>query len=134
MLTYGDGVGNIDITQLLKFHQENKKMVTLTAVQPKGRFGGLDLEDNIVTSFEEKPQGDGNWVNGGFFVCEPTIFSFLENDTTIWERNPLENIAKQQQLISFKHTGFWRPMDTLRDKIELNELWDKNQAEWKLWK
>ncbi len=133
MLTYGDGVGNVDISALLKFHRENKKMVTLTAVQPKGRFGGLGLEDNLVTNFEEKPQGDGSWVNGGFFVCEPDIFNFLENDTTIWERSPLENIAKQQQMTAFKHKGFWRPMDTLRDKIELNQLWDNNQAEWKLW-
>jgi glucose-1-phosphate cytidylyltransferase len=109
-------------------------MVTLTAVQPKGRFGGLSIENNIeVTSFEEKPIGDGNWVNGGFFVCEPMVFNFLDNDTTIWERKPLEIIAQLGQLSAFKHSGFWRPMDTLRDKIELNELWETNQAEWKIW-
>ena len=109
--------------------------MTMTAVQPSGRFGALSIdENNAITSFKEKPQGDGNWINGGFFVCEPEVFSYISNDTTeIFERRPLENIAQDGQLNAYKHSGFWRPMDTLRDKIELNEYWETNRAPWKVW-
>ena len=109
--------------------------MTMTAVQPSGRFGALSIdENNAITSFKEKPQGDGNWINGGFFVCEPEVFSYISNDTTeIFERRPLENIAQDGQLNAYKHSGFWRPMDTLRDKIELNEYWETNKAPWKVW-
>jgi glucose-1-phosphate cytidylyltransferase len=134
MLTYGDGVGNIDISKLVGFHKKNKKYCTVTAVQPSGRFGALNLtEEDIVASFEEKPSGDGAWINGGFFVCEPQVFDYIDNDSTIWERTPMENIAKENQMTAFKHTGFWRPMDTLRDKQELEKAWETNKAQWKVW-
>jgi glucose-1-phosphate cytidylyltransferase len=134
MLTYGDGVGNIDIKRLVEFHQANNKYCTVTAVQPSGRFGALNLTENdAVSSFEEKPGGDGAWINGGFFVCEPQVFDYIDNDSTIWERSPMENIAKNNQMSAFKHTGFWRPMDTLRDKLELEKAWEANEARWKVW-
>lgn len=134
MLTYGDGVSNIDIPKLLDFHQKSGHIATMTAVQPSGRFGALVIKDNVqVTSFMEKPKGDESWVNGGFFVLEPKIFDYIENDSTIFEQQPLETLAKQGQLNAFKHSGFWRPMDTLHDKIELTELWQKNEAPWALW-
>jgi glucose-1-phosphate cytidylyltransferase len=134
MLTYGDGVGNIDIKRLVEFHQANNKYCTVTAVQPSGRFGALNLTENdAVFSFEEKPGGDGAWINGGFFVCEPQVFDYIDNDSTIWERSPMEKIAKDNQMSAFKHTGFWRPMDTLRDKIELEKAWEANEARWKIW-
>jgi glucose-1-phosphate cytidylyltransferase len=134
MLTYGDGVGNIDLTALLKHHQLNSKLCTVTAVQPSGRFGALNLsvEDN-VDSFMEKPKGDGSWINGGFFVCEPAIFDFIEGDHTIWEKEPMEKIASISQMTAFKHEGFWKPMDTLRDKQELENDWTANKAKWKIW-
>ncbi|GHT33604.1 glucose-1-phosphate cytidylyltransferase [Bacteroidia bacterium] len=135
MLTYGDGVGNIDINKLVDFHKANKKYCTVTAVQPSGRFGALNLsESDSVTSFEEKPNGDGAWINGGFFVCEPQVFQYIDdNASTIWERTPMENIAKDNQMAAFKHCGFWRPMDTLRDKQELEQAWVSNNAKWKIW-
>jgi len=133
MLTYGDGVGNINIKSLLEFHKQHGKYATLTAVQPSGRFGALDIEDIQVKNFKEKPKGDGAWINGGFFVLEPQIFEYIEGDETIWERDPLENLAKDGQLMAYKHTGFWKPMDTLRDKIQLQKLWETNQAPWKVW-
>jgi glucose-1-phosphate cytidylyltransferase len=134
MLTYGDGVGNIDIKRLVEFHQANNKYCTVTAVQPSGRFGALNLTENdAVSSFEEKPGGDGAWINGGFFVCEPQVFDYIDNDSTVWERSPMENIAKDNQMSAFKHTGFWRPMDTLRDKLELEKAWEANEARWKIW-
>jgi glucose-1-phosphate cytidylyltransferase len=134
MLTYGDGLADIDINKLIAFHKQQKKYVTVTAVQPEGRFGGLNLgEDNEVHAFVEKPKGDGNWINGGFFVCEPQIFDFLKDDTSIWEKEPLEEIAKTNQLVAFKHSGFWRPMDTLRDKNDLNDLWQSKRSKWKRW-
>jgi glucose-1-phosphate cytidylyltransferase len=135
MLTYGDGVSDIDVNKLLKFHKANNKYCTVTAVQPSGRFGALNLTDkDEVTSFEEKPNGDGSWINGGFFVCEPQVFNYIDdNDAIIWERAPMERLAKDNQMVAFKHIGFWRPMDTLRDKNELEEAWEQNKAKWKIW-
>lgn len=136
MLTYGDGVSNVNIAELVSFHKRNGKLATLTAVQPSGKFGSLAIGNNeIVNSFMEKPKGDGSWINGGFFVLEPKIFDFItDGDFTIWERAPLENIASQNQLVAYKHDGFWRPMDTLRDKIDLENMWNTSNCEWKLWK
>jgi glucose-1-phosphate cytidylyltransferase len=135
MLTYGDGVSDINIKELVAFHQKNKKMVTVTAVQPESRFGVLDInEEQEVRSFLEKPKGESGWINGGFFVCEPEIFKYIKGDETIWEREPLEGIAKDKQLCAFKHEGFWKPMDSLKDKQDLNKFWDNNKAEWKVWK
>jgi len=134
MLTYGDGVGAVNIPELVKYHRENKKYITVTAVQPSGRFGALNIEEgNAVNSFIEKPKGDGAWINGGFFVCQPEVFDYIKGDETIFEREPMENLAKDNQMMAFKHHGFWRPMDTLRDKNELNELWLKGEATWKNW-
>ena len=134
MLTYGDGVSDIDINQLVSFHTTQGKLCTLTAVQPLGRFGALNFEDqNLVKSFMEKPKGDGAWVNAGFFVCEPNIFDYIEGDSTVWEQYPLETLASQGQLAAYKHHGFWKPMDTLRDKIELEQAWNNGSAEWKIW-
>lgn len=134
LLTYGDGVGNIDINALVSFHKANQKMVTVTAVQPSGRFGALNLSDtDAVTSFLEKPRGDGAWINGGFFVCEPAVFDFIERDSTVWEKEPMEQIAALQQMLAFKHGGFWKPMDTLRDKQELEQEWNNGTAPWKTW-
>ena len=131
--TYGDGVGDIDITSLVRHHRQSGLKATLTGVQPPGRFGALGLEDSKVVAFQEKPEGDGSWINGGFFVLEPAIFEEIEGDSTIWERQPLESLATQGQLGIFKHHGFWRPMDTLRDKLELESLWDSRKAPWKVW-
>ena len=135
MLTYGDGVCDVNIEELLKSHQKHGKAVTMTAVQPEGRFGSLKFTDNHkVSSFEEKPKGDGSWINGGFFVCNPEVFSYIKNgDQTVFEREPLEDLAKDGELYSFKHYGFWKPMDTLRDNKILNDLWDAKKASWKLW-
>lgn len=135
MLTYGDGVSNVNIAALLEYHKKNNKLATLTAVQPSGKFGALDINDNNeITSFKEKPKGDGAWINGGFFVCEPSVFEYIrEGDETVWERGPLEGLASDEKLNAFKHEGFWQPMDTLRDKNELEKLWAQGQAPWKLW-
>jgi glucose-1-phosphate cytidylyltransferase len=134
MLTYGDGVGNVDISALLAFHKQNQKLATITAVQPVGRFGSLDIGDNNeIHSFLEKPKGDNHWINAGYFVLEPGIFKYITGDVTTWEREPLEKIAKDGQLNAFKHAGFWKPMDTLRDKIELENLWQNEKAPWKIW-
>jgi glucose-1-phosphate cytidylyltransferase len=134
LLTYGDGVGSIDIKQLVDFHQENAKLLTVTAVQPSGRFGALQIEKKQqVSSFLEKPQGDGAWINGGFFVCQPEVIDYLEDDNTTFEKEPLENLAKDSQMMAFKHQGFWKPMDTMRDKHELETMWDSNKAPWKNW-
>jgi glucose-1-phosphate cytidylyltransferase len=132
--TYGDGVSSVDISQLISFHRKHQKLATLTAVVPPGRFGALDLEANsFIRSFEEKPKGDGAMVNGGFFVLSPSVIDFIENDQTIWERKPLEDLAKQGQLLAYQHPGFWQPMDTLREKNHLEELWLSGQAPWKVW-
>ena len=135
LLTYGDGVSDVDIKALVDFHQKNKKLVTVTAVQPSGRFGALSIDDSdTVSSFYEKPQGDGAWINGGFFVCQPEAINYIDEDATIWERAPMEKIAAEGQMAAFRHEGFWKPMDTLRDKNELEEDWVKGEAQWKLWK
>ncbi len=131
--TYGDGVGNIDITSLVAFHQRAGRKATLTGVQPPGRFGALQIDGDAIASFQEKPQGDGSWINGGFFVLEPAIFDDIAGDSSSWEREPLESLAAQGQLGIFKHNGFWRPMDTLRDKLELESLWSSGHAPWKIW-
>lgn len=134
MLTYGDGVGNVDIGKLVEFHKTHGKLATVTSVQPSGRFGALELtKDNIVQGFQEKPQGDGGWVNGGFFVLEPKVLDYIEGDSTIFERTPMESLAKDNQLVAYRHNGFWQPMDTMRDKDALEDLWQKNNAPWKLW-
>jgi glucose-1-phosphate cytidylyltransferase len=135
MLTYGDGVSDVNILELIKRHEKSGKTATLTAVQPAGRFGSIDINENgAVESFKEKPNDDGTWVNGGFFVMEPGVFDYLnDRDATILERKPLEQLAEADQLFAYKHNGFWRPMDTLRDKNELNDMWLKGTAPWALW-
>jgi glucose-1-phosphate cytidylyltransferase len=135
MLTYGDGVADININHLLDYHKERGKLATLTAVLPSGKFGALDIgSDNSIVSFLEKPQGDGFWVNGGFFVLQPGVFDYIsDGDATIFERKPLENLANAGQLQAYKHTGFWKPMDTLRDKMELQGFWESGNAPWKVW-
>ena len=132
-MTYGDGVGSVDITALLKFHKSHGKLATMTAVQPPGRFGALEIDGTSVKSFLEKPKGDGGWVNGGFFVLNPRVIQLIESDATIWERKPLESLARDGQLQSFFHSGFWQPMDTLRDKTHLEGLWADGHAPWKSW-
>jgi glucose-1-phosphate cytidylyltransferase len=134
--TYGDGVADIDITALLEFHRSHGRLATLTAVQPPGRYGALGLaDDGTVEQFQEKPEGDGAWINGGFFVLDRKAISYItKGDATFWEREPLENLAKDHQLKAWKHDGFWRPMDTLRDKIQLEDLWQSGKAPWKTWK
>ena len=135
LLTYGDGVADIDIAALVASHKRAGTLATLTAVRPQGRFGALDLgDDNIVTSFSEKPPGDGGYINGGFFVLEPGIFDYIEDDATIWERSPLEHLAANHQLSAYVHDGFWQCMDTLRDKNLLEKLWSEEHAPWKVWK
>lgn len=135
MLTYGDGLSDINIEALMGYHKEHGKLVTMSSVQPEGRFGALDVDDNnCIKNFLEKPKGDGAWINGGFFVCEPKIFDYIaDGSSTILERAPLENLAKDGELFSFKHTGFWKPMDTLRDKNQLNDMWQSGKAPWKKW-
>lgn len=135
MLTYGDGVSNINIHKLLESHDKSKKLATLTAVQPSGKYGALQIEnDNEISSFIEKPEGDLAWINGGFSVLEPKIFDYIQNDNTaIWEKEPLENLAKDGELHAYKHMGFWRAMDTLRDKVHLTEMWTQGNAPWALW-
>ncbi|HXA02452.1 MAG TPA: glucose-1-phosphate cytidylyltransferase [Cytophagaceae bacterium] len=137
MLTYGDGVSNINLQDLLAFHKSHGKYATVTSIQPGGKFGSLDiLHDNTVSRFFEKPKGDGYWINAGFFVLEPQIFNYIkaDGDHMMWEDYPLENLAIDNQLVAFKHSGFWKCMDALRDKIELEELWKTNKAEWAVWK
>ncbi len=131
--TYGDGVGNVDISALVAFHRKQKTHATVTAVQPPGRFGALDISASRITSFQEKPQGDGSWINGGFFVLSPKVIDYIEDDQTIWERKPMERLAREQQLSAYVHTGFWQPMDTLRDKTHLESLWQSGKAPWKVW-
>jgi len=131
--TYGDGVSDVNISEVIKFHQKNKKSATVTSIQPPGRFGNLELNDNLVSKFIEKPQGDGGWINGGFFVLEHDVFDYINDDTTIWEKDSLEKLAEKNQLIAFKHKGFWQPLDTLRDKNSLEKLWASNKASWKVW-
>jgi glucose-1-phosphate cytidylyltransferase len=132
-LTYGDGVADVNIGALLAFHRKQNTLCTLTAVQPPGRFGALEMDGTKIRAFCEKPKGDSSWVNGGYFVCSPKVLDLIEDDRTIWEREPLETLAKQNQLAAYLHEGFWQPMDTLRDKLHLEELWASNNAPWKVW-
>ncbi len=131
-VTYGDGVADVNVSNLVKFHKEHGKLATVTAVQPPGRFGALGIKNNQVYAFQEKPQG-GGWINGGFFVFSPKVFDYIAGDSTVLEREPLESLSKAGQLMSFFHEGFWQPMDTLREKKQLDEMWTKNQAPWKVW-
>jgi glucose-1-phosphate cytidylyltransferase len=132
--TYGDGLSDVDITRLIGFHREQGTLGTVTAVQPPGRFGALDLKSNRITAFREKPQAEGGWINGGYFVLSPGVFDYIEGDDSVWERAPLERLAQDGQLSGFQHRGFWHPMDTLRDKILLEELWASGRAPWKVWR
>lgn len=131
--TYGDGVANVDISKQVIYHREQSTLATMCAVQPPGRFGALDIDGHRISRFEEKPSGDGSWINGGFFVLEPKVIDHISGDDTVWERLPLESLAKSGQLSAFKHEGFWQPMDTLRDRLKLEELWQTGRAPWKVW-
>ena len=131
--TYGDGVGDIDITRLVAFHKHHGKLATLTATQPPGRFGALELSGIDILKIQEKPRGDGSWINGGFFVLSPKVLDYIEGDQTLWEKEPLERLALSGQLSAYLHHGFWQPMDTLRDKTHLEELWADRKAPWKTW-
>jgi glucose-1-phosphate cytidylyltransferase len=135
MLTYGDGVGDIDIKKLVEFHKTHGKALTMTSVQPEGRFGAIDIEkDGLVSNFMEKPKGDGHWINAGFFVCEPKVFDYItEGDSTVFEQAPLIDLAYDNEIFAYKHKGFWKPMDTLRDKVALNKMYDMGQAAWTVW-
>lgn len=136
MLTYGDGVANIDVKKLVDFHKSHGKAATVTAIQPEARFGGMELSDkNEVVNFKEKPKGDGKWINAGFFVLKPEVFDYLDenSDDIMWEDAPLEKLSKHQQMLAYKHDGFWKCMDAMRDKIELEELWKVKKAPWKIW-
>jgi glucose-1-phosphate cytidylyltransferase len=132
-LTYGDGVADVDIRSLIEFHQGHGKAATITAVQPPGRYGALRMDGELVEGFLEKPRGDGGWINGGFFVLAPSCLAHVTDDTTVWEAEPLTSLAEQGELMAFKHDGFWQPMDTLRDKIHLEDLWRSGRAPWKTW-
>ncbi len=135
MLTYGDGLGDVDIAALLEYHKSHGRLATVTSSQPSGRFGALTLDDNgQIGAFQEKPDGDGGWINSGFFVMEQGIFAYIEGDSTLLEREPLERLASDKELFAYKHHGFWKPMDTLRDKRELEGLWDSGKPPWKIWK
>ena len=132
-LTYGDGLSNVDIRKLISYHREQEALATVTAIQPAGRFGGIELDGMRVKYFSEKPKGDGRWISGGFFVCEPEVFSRIDDDQTVWEKEPLESLAQDNQLAVFRHDGFWKAMDTLRDKKALEELYANDKALWKVW-
>ena len=132
--TYGDGVADVDITALIAHHKTHGRLATVTSVQPPGRYGALQFGENAsVSGFQEKPQGDGGWINGGFFVLEPEVIDRIEGDATIWEQDPLRSLAADGQLTAFRHTGFWQPMDTLRDRVYLEDLWANAKAPWKMW-
>lgn len=132
-LTYGDGVGDVDITKCIELHKSEGRLATVTATQPAGRFGAILSNGNQVNGFEEKPHGDGGWINAGFFVLSPRVGDYIEGDSTVWEREPMVNLAKDGQLSAYYHSGFWQPMDTLRDKRHLEELWGAGKAPWKIW-
>ncbi|MBK6961343.1 MAG: glucose-1-phosphate cytidylyltransferase [Gammaproteobacteria bacterium] len=131
--TYGDGLSNVDVGAAIRFHRERGTLATVTAVRPPGRFGALDVENHRITGFREKPDGDGGWINGGFFVLSPGVMDYIAGDLMTWEREPLEALARDGQLSAYTHTGFWQPMDTLRDKVHLEELWQSGAAPWKCW-
>lgn len=134
LLTYGDGVADVNIDALVEFHKQHGKAITMTSVQPEGRFGALLTdEEKRVTSFMEKPKGDGSWINGGFFVCEPKVLDHIKDDTTVFEQQPLEQLANAGELYTYRHDGFWKCMDTLRDKNQLNDMWGSGNAKWKTW-
>lgn len=132
-LTYGDGVGNVDIAKAVAFHREHGKLATMTATQQPSRFGVLNMDGDAIRSFREKPSGDGGWINGGFFVLSPKVIDYIGDDDSIWERQPLEQLAADDQLMAYKHVGFWQPMDTLRDRQHLEDLWRSGNAPWKIW-
>jgi glucose-1-phosphate cytidylyltransferase len=132
-LTYGDGVANIDIGRLLEFHRAHGRLATVTAVRPPARFGAMQIEDGIVSSFQEKPLGESGWINGGFFVLSPKVIDYIDGDATTWEREPLERLAREGNLCAYRHDDFWHPMDVLRDKLHLEDLWARGVAPWKIW-
>lgn len=135
MLTYGDGVSDVDIAKLMEFHKAHGKLATVTSAQPDGRFGALDLsQQNLVLGFQEKPKGDGSWINVGFFVMEPKVFDYIHGDGTVLEKETLETLAKERELVAYKHSGFFHPMDTQRDKLKLEQFWESGKAPWKIWK
>jgi len=131
--TYGDGVADVNLKSLIAFHKKHKKKATVTAIQPPGRYGALEIDNYLVKSFQEKPAGDGAWINGGFFILDPSVIDLIDDDKTSWESKPLAKLAEQNELLAFQHKGFWHAMDTLRDKHYLEELWSKDQAPWKIW-
>ncbi|MEA5463410.1 glucose-1-phosphate cytidylyltransferase [Leptothoe sp. PORK10 BA2] len=133
--TYGDGVANVNVTELVEFHKEQGSLATLTAVQPPGRFGAIALEKSQtkITQFQEKPEGDGAWINGGYFVLNPQVIDYIDDDSISWEKEPLQKLAHMEELSAYKHSGFWQPMDTLRDKLYLEKLWGDDEAPWKVW-
>ncbi|MCG8550524.1 MAG: glucose-1-phosphate cytidylyltransferase [Desulfobacterales bacterium] len=134
MLTYGDGVADINISELISFHKQHGKAITMTSSQPAGRFGALDIvHGGKVSRFVEKPKGDGSWINAGYFVCEMDVFNYIEGDETVWEQAPLKGLSEDEQLYTYQHSGFWHPMDTLRDKIRLGQMWNTGKAPWKMW-
>ncbi len=134
MLTYGDGVADINLKEVLNFHKSHGKAATMTSIQPEGKYGSVNISDNnCIDNFVEKPLGDGYWINGGFLICEPKVFDYIESDETVFEQGPLEKLAKDRELYAYRHKGFWKCMDTLRDKISLNHLWETGQAKWKVW-
>jgi glucose-1-phosphate cytidylyltransferase len=132
-LTYGDGVGNVDVSAVIAQHRASGRLATVTAVRPPGRFGAILFEGDKVTGFQEKPRGDGGWINGGFFVCSPKVGDYIEGDDTVWERDPMERLAADGELGAYFHEGFWQPMDTLRDRRQLDEMWESGRAAWKVW-
>ena len=131
--TYGDGLSDVNITESIEFHKKQKRLATLTAVQPPGRFGSIRFNKEEITAFEEKPQGDGSWINGGYFVLSPKVIDYIDEPGTTWENEPLKRLASEGQLSSYKHDGFWQPMDTLRDKLLLEKMWDSESPPWKVW-
>ena len=134
MVTYGDGVSNVNIDELVKFHEQSGRIATMTAVQPSGRFGAIEFNDDFsVALFKEKPRGDGAWINGGFFIFSKDVFRYIDGDDTVFEKKPLENLACDNQLVAYKHSGYWKPMDTLRDKLDLENQWSSGNAEWMVW-
>ena len=133
LFTYGDGVADLDLNALIAFHREQGCMATLTAVQPRGRWGSVELDGDRIRRYEEKPKGDGGWINGGFFVLSPEVARYIDGDATVWEQQPLQNLAADDQLAAYRHDGFWYAVDTVRDKRHLQELWDSGSAPWKLW-
>lgn len=134
LLNYGDGLSDVDVNETIKFHKAKKGLITLTAIQPPGRYGSLNVsEESLITEFMEKPKGDGSWMNGGFFVCQPSVLDYISDDSTVFEQEPLSNLAKEGKLFAYQHDGFWACMDTLRDKRMLCDFWDSGKAPWKTW-